>query len=87
MLYGHYAGNNKSFPDFVKDVIMKLCGCKESCFTDGEKAWGHYGGVMCLHLSERKSEPENIGVCGITKEDVDVYTTCSEYKRITTAST
>jgi len=25
MLYGHYAGNNKSFPDFVReDVIMSV---------------------------------------------------------------
>ena len=66
---------------------MKLCGCKESCFVDGEKSWGHFGGVMCLHLSERKAEPENIGVCLLTNEDVEAYTTKTEYERITTAST
>ena len=51
---------------------MKLCGFKESCFVNGEKVWGHCGGVLCLYLSERN---ENIGVCEITNEDVNVYTT------------
>jgi hypothetical protein len=63
---------------------MKLCGFKESCFINGEKVWGHCGNVMCLHLSERN---ENISVCKITNEDVDVYTTFTEYERMTTAST
>lgn len=58
---------------------MKLCGWKEPCFVDGEKAWGHLGGVMCLHLSERKALPNNIGICNITKEDVKAYSTLDEY--------
>ena len=66
---------------------MKLCGFKESCFINGEKVWGHCGSVMCLYLSEMKAKPENISVCKITNEEVVVYTTYTEYERITTAST
>src|SRR5574344_1634174 len=33
MLYGHYAGNNKSFPDFVqKEIMMEINKCyNENC--------------------------------------------------------
>lgn len=52
---------------------MKLCGCQESCFVDGEKAWGHYGGEMCLHLSERKGEQGDVCICLVTGEDVSTH--------------
>lgn len=61
---------------------MKLCGCKEKCFIDGERAWGHCGSVMCLHLSEKHSEPENISICGLTDEEVNLYTSETEYKEL-----
>ena len=57
---------------------MKLCGSKEPCFVDGEEAWGHYGGVMCLYLTE-KYEPENVSICRITNEEVNTYTSETEY--------
>lgn len=58
---------------------MKLCGCKELCFVDGKKAWGHYGNVLCLHLTEKFNEPENVSMCGITNEEVNLYTSEKEY--------
>lgn len=58
---------------------MKLCGFKESCFINGEKVWGHCGGVMCLYLSERKAKPENIGVCEITNEDDEETTRINKF--------
>ena len=42
MLYGHYAGNNKSFPDFVQkekqmnDKCFRKCAYKDLCNLDGE---------------------------------------------------
>lgn len=62
---------------------MKPCGCRESCFVNGDSAWGHWGGVLCLHASERKAEPENISVCGLTKEDVTCYCSEQEYNCLT----
>ena len=59
--------------------MKKLCGCKEPCFVDGQEAWGYWGGVMCLHLSEKYNEPENVSICGITNEEVNVYTSETEY--------
>lgn len=38
------------------------------------KSMGYCGSVMCLHLSERKAEPENVCVCLATGEDVNTYT-------------
>lgn len=32
---------------------MKICGCKEKCFEKGE-LWGHFSGILCKHLSEKK---------------------------------
>lgn len=61
---------------------MKLCGFKEPCFIDGEQAWGHYGGVMCLHLSEKHSKPENISICSITNEEVNPYFSLTEKKEL-----
>jgi len=59
--------------------MKKLCGCKEPCFVDGQEAWGHYGSVMCLYLSEKHREPENVSICGITNEEVNTYSSETEY--------
>jgi len=34
---------------------------------------------MCLHLSEKYNEPENVSICGITNEEVNTYTSETEY--------
>lgn len=34
---------------------------------------------MCLHLTERHREPENVSMCGITNEEVNTYTSGEEY--------
>jgi hypothetical protein len=58
---------------------MKLCGCKEPCFSNGETAWGHWGCVMCLSLSERQTELNHVSICDLTKEEVKPYCCEREY--------
>ena len=60
-------------------AVNVVCGFKEPCFVDGEEAWGHYGCVMCLHLTEKFNEPENTSICGITNEEVNTYFSETEY--------
>jgi hypothetical protein len=72
----------KSVIDSVKlnfTVKPKLCGCKEPCFVNGEKVWGHEGGVLCLHCSE----DERGGICGLTKEPVRGYVAERQYRELT----
>ncbi len=38
--------------------MPKLCGCKEECFVNGDKSWGHLGGVMCEHLGENTCQKD-----------------------------
>lgn len=61
---------------------MKLCGCKEPCFVNGEKVWGAEGGVLCLHASEKADyiNGGSFGICGITGESVKVYIYDWQYK-------
>ena len=62
---------------------MKFCGCKETCFENGDAPWGHLGGVMCLHLGEENYFNGEIkGFCSKTDEFVETYSTEEEYKNL-----
>ena len=63
---------------------LKLCGCKESCFENGDDIWGHLGGIMCKHLSERNQDCTNIIVDCCIKDNIEVqsYFTQNEYNTI-----
>lgn len=58
---------------------MKLCGCKEKCFKNGE-CWGHYEGVMCKYLGEKDFGDEIKSICSKTGKEVLLYTTDVEHK-------
>ena len=60
---------------------MKICGCKEKCFEKGE-CWGHFSGVMCKYLSEKKQKDKHSSFCMKYKEFVTTYFTNKEYKEI-----
>ena len=62
---------------------MKLCGCLEKCFVNGEGAWGHMGNILCLYASEKETTPQNIGICGLSGENVDFYCNEEEYMKLT----
>jgi hypothetical protein len=61
---------------------MKLCGCKETCFVNGEKVWGRHGGVLCLHATEENVDGVAVGICGKTKERVRGYISEWQYKEV-----
>ena len=54
---------------------MKLCGCKEQCFVNGEKVWGIHGNSLCLYATD-------VGICDKTKEHVLTYISEQQYKEI-----
>ena len=60
---------------------MKLCGCKEKCFEQGDK-WGDLKCALCKHLETRnikfKGHVAIIGHCTKDCVDVDVYTPSTE---------
>lgn len=56
---------------------MKMCGCKEPCFENGE-CWGHLQGVMCKYLGTETKE----NVCSKTMEDVTAYLTKDEHDKL-----
>ena len=58
---------------------MKLCGCNEPCFENGEKCWGHLGTVMCLNLSETI---ESESMCRKDMELVIPYSTEANYQQL-----
>ncbi len=58
---------------------MKLCGCLEECFERGDQAWGHLGGIMCLHLSE---SVDNTSICGEDEEVVEPYFNEKDYQEV-----
>lgn len=60
---------------------MKLCGCKEKCFENG-KCWGHFEGIMCENLGETEINGEHKSICSTTNEEVLVYTTDMDYKKV-----
>ena len=65
---------------------MKLCGCREKCFINGEQKWGHCGDELCKHISEEHVVDENgdeqvFGLCLLTKERTEVYINEEEYKK------
>lgn len=59
---------------------MKLCGCKEPCFINGEKVWDRHGGVLCLHATEENVDGVTVRICGKTKERVRGYISEWQYK-------
>lgn len=79
--------NLKNFLCLVRSAFTtkhppKLCGWKEKCFVNGEKEWGHYGGVLCKHSTElaHPIKGSSLGsFCGKTFEKVDSY--CLEVER------
>jgi len=62
---------------------LKLCGCNEPCFKNGEM-WGHMEGVMCHHLGEITVNGEQKGACFKDGEGFEVaaYTTKQEYEKL-----
>jgi len=58
-----------------------ICGCKESCFENGE-CWGHWEGVMCKHLGEREINNQIVSFCVKKQIEVLQYTTKIEYDSI-----
>ena len=62
---------------------MKLCGCKETCFERGE-CWGHLGGVLCKHLTEKEDGTGNglITFCKKFNTPVETYDTKAQYDQL-----
>lgn len=66
-----------------KQKEMKLCGCEETCFERGE-CWGHLGGVMCKHLTEKEDGAGNglITFCEKFDTPVEAYDTKEHHDRL-----
>jgi len=62
--------------------MTNLCGCKEKCFKNGEKRWGHLGGFLCEHAQEDSINGEPISKCALTGETVNVYINAEQYLKL-----
>ena len=60
---------------------MKICGFKEKCFEKGE-LWGHFSGILCKNLSEKKNNKTVESFCLKFNEFVKTYSSELEYKKI-----
>lgn len=61
---------------------MKLCGCKEKCFKNGDIHWSEYGSVVCLFYCEINKNDKCTTICEINKKEIKSYITEYDYEKI-----